>query len=406
MLKFSVKESTGKKDQVSFKFKDYNNFLKMRKLVAEQYHIMNVKEIPGNVSAVSLHGRNLIQMAKKSFKKESSDQKTYTITYKNRIFKDEISTGFTIKKGENPVAKFKECKEEILSTVRHQRNKLKTVNSQNKTYTCNDGFRLNYTLSGRCHVKNGEIIEMAGRLSAREVYKEKKPSKDHRYIGIELEFFCNKVKEDLGKMLFDAKLHKYVHLKSDGSIQISKSGYHAHELAILVKESEHESVVKKIIDVLSKTDATVNKSCGMHVHIDMRDRNRDLVFSNLVSAQPILYAMNPKSRLENNYCKKTKTKVFDSSMDRYHGINPNAYSKYGTIEVRIHSGTVDAEKINNWVKLLVTIANKSDEVKRASRTFKGFIKQYNIDETLSQYISNRMAKFAGETVTNRIEEAA
>jgi hypothetical protein len=37
-------------------------------------------------------------------------------------------------------------------------------------------------------------------------------------------------------------------------------------------------------------------------------------------------------------------------MDRYRALNFNAYAKYGTVEVRQHQGTLNADKIINWVK--------------------------------------------------------
>ena len=38
--------------------------------------------------------------------------------------------------------------------------------------------------------------------------------------------------------------------------------------------------------------------------------------------------------------------------DRYYMINGTALKKYKTIEVRLHSGTTNFNKIKNWVELL------------------------------------------------------
>ena len=43
--------------------------------------------------------------------------------------------------------------------------------------------------------------------------------------------------------------------------------------------------------------------------------------------------------------------------DRYYGTNLCALQKYGTIEFRYHSGTVDAEKIIAWVRILNAIVS-------------------------------------------------
>jgi len=36
--------------------------------------------------------------------------------------------------------------------------------------------------------------------------------------------------------------------------------------------------------------------------------------------------------------------------DRYHWLNLDSIDKHGTIEIRLHSSTLDANKVCNWVK--------------------------------------------------------
>jgi hypothetical protein len=204
-------------------------------------------------------------------------------------------------------------------------------------------------------------------------------------------------------MLVQADLGNYVTLKGDGSIRVDRSGHNAHELTACIPESQRKVVIAKIAAVLKEADALINKSCGFHVHLDMRSRDRVKAFGNLVTAQNVFYAMNPKSRKESTYCKKTMSKDLDKERNgsRYKGVNAAAISKYGTLEIRIHSGTVDEVKINNWVDLLISVTDADAPFKRAPRTIDSFCKGYNIPAELRSYIIERIRKFnSGSDLTD------
>jgi hypothetical protein len=112
--------------------------------------------------------------------------------------------------------------------------------------------------------------------------------------------------------------------------------------------------------------------------------------------------MNPFSRQSGSYCRRQDTKDFAVAAGggirdaRYFGINAAAHAKHNTIEIRMHSGTVQADKINKWIDLLLLIIAKKELVKKATSTLRAFIKQYDIDADLGVYIAERMAKFIGE----------
>lgn len=92
----------------------------------------------------------------------------------------------------------------------------------------------------------------------------------------------------------------------------------------------------------------------------------------------VLYSMLPKSRQDNHYCRKSnmefdKIKKIASGNDlavawysqddensycsdyrnstRYYGLNIHSYFYQSTIEIRYHSGTINFEKIINWIKI-------------------------------------------------------
>lgn len=291
---------------------------------------------------------------------------------------------------------------QVLRLVRQER---KLTENQPTVRYLNSGARYTVNRIGNM-LAPGELTRLAAERKAKIVFTAKYPRTQERHVGIELEFISSADRNELGAMLASAGLGEYVHLKGDGSIRVDKSGYHAHELSACIPESQRKVVISKIAAVLKEAGALINKSCGFHVHLDMRNRDRQKAFSNLVSAQNVFYAMNPKSRKESNYCKKTMSKDLDKERNgsRYKGVNAAALGKYGTLEIRIHSGTVDDAKINNWVDLLISVADADAPFKRAPRTIDSFCKGYNIPSELRSYIIERIRKFNGGVDVSEVSE--
>jgi len=53
---------------------------------------------------------------------------------------------------------------------------------------------------------------------------------------------------------------------------------------------------------------------------------------------------------------------------RYHVINMTAYLKYGTVEFRQHSGTIEFVKIANWLKITQALVATAKNKKRIKMT--------------------------------------
>ena len=132
--------------------------------------------------------------------------------------------------------------------------------------------------------------------------------------------------------------------------------------------------VAKVCDILErKLNIEVDQSCGLHVHVEADELTYEDI-KNVV----LRYALHektidsfmPKSRrdynnyyclsirhaLNNNEFKKAKTIQNLSRYmgnERYSKINLQSYVRYGTVEFRQHSGSVNDEKICNWIKFCV-----------------------------------------------------
>ena len=279
---------------------------------------------------------------------------------------------------------------------------------------------INYNISGGCifmpSITQGVFLKFLKDQERKIVFSPKYPREtNEKYVGVELEFLCPIDKDMLGGKLYDAGLGRHITLTDDHSIKCSHNTYpsdcnehkgnlFAHELCIISKENEYKEIFVKVCKVLNDEQAIVNKSCGMHVHIDCRNRDAEKVFQNLMSSQGVLLQMNPKSRIE-KFAKKNVERDFEYAMrnggnrdgsrgeGRYYAINALAYAKHKTIEVRAHAGTVDFTKITNWVAILISVANIEERYTRNFNVINTFCKRFAISAELQAYIQERVDKF-------------
>ncbi len=257
------------------------------------------------------------------------------------------------------------------------------------------------SLVGFVHVEKGFWLGQSEKIKSRVVRESKVPRDLENHIGLELEF-CSPLNSDtIGVMLVKAGLGSSVQLKSDGSLRATNPGDRCHELCILAKQGEVHSLVPRVTAVLEEAQAYANETCGFHVHLDMRTRSAEKAWSNLRQVQPILYKMNPESRKKSTYCKPVRSKVFSKARHgrtRYVGINSQALRSHGTLEVRLHSGTVNATEILNWVDLLVTVADSAPIAKTANN-LKALVGQVAIPSPLLTYLQSRIKLYAKKRAT-------
>lgn len=441
MYKISVKP-LGKKPTP----KDYLEYQTVRKLLREFER--NKDNMP-TVGVRNLeHARNEMQSFLKNFRSEQKQSRCiYKVDYEipNRAWKKtigEVNYEFELTSPldksilnnvkhlkfhkafltpTSKLEKLKEFKTKIRERYREARQAARQLRTHRKSKQLNAlGIKIAYEICGGIihnrlkptfnrgesprgymNKEMGAVMKFLKSKDKQIVFQEKKPQTKDNYIGVEIEFFCDLNAEDLSFKLYEHGLGKNVFLRTDGSIR-SEGQMYPHELNILGKEKEIKGIIQLVSKVLLAANAKVNKSCGLHVHLDMRNRDHVIAFHNLVSSQNILFAMNPFSRQSGSYCRRQDTKVFKEAIapsgreTRYFGVNAAAHAKHNTIEIRMHSGTVQANKINNWIDLLLLIIAKKEPVKKATSTLRAFIKQYDIDAELGVYIAERMAKFVGE----------
>ena len=159
--------------------------------------------------------------------------------------------------------------------------------------------------------------------------------------------------------------------------------------------------IKSICRVLDRVGASVNSKCGLHVHIGNAPLNDDTHAvrfcgdsilerhrtgryitgayadpMDFVAVQDIMFrytrqqstinTMFPRSRTDNRYCAplsvariERATTISELTFGKFTTVNLETWSR-GTIEFRQASGTVEADKIINWVKFLLNLVDHTN----------------------------------------------
>lgn len=125
-----------------------------------------------------------------------------------------------------------------------------------------------------------------------------------------------------------------------------------------------------VAEALSDAGATVNRSCDFHVHFDAADLNAadvKIIVNRYAAHEAEIDAFMPPSRRgnANTYCEsvirflnrrfneaRTINELAAAQPGRYFKVNLQSYRRHGTLEFRQHSGTVNANKVANWVRFL------------------------------------------------------
>lgn len=235
------------------------------------------------------------------------------------------------------------------------------------------------------------------------------------WIGVEIECFIpyssldcddstHRAHEKLGEKIKIARIQN-VTVKGDGSIRNEENTFPV-ELCILFKRGNTEAL-EKLCALLNSLGARVNKSCGLHVHLDARDinsRQATLRGRRLLNALDIFAAMVPKSRRNNQYCALTMNKQKGGS--RYAAVNLHAYQKFQTIEMRLHSSTTDFSKIIHWVNILFKTSRAIKLSVKKPASIVDFAQKVGLNDSELSHVLMRTEKFKNEQTEESSGNAA
>lgn len=300
---------------------------------------------------------------------------------------------------------------DIMELVRVTREaKKREIKREAKVF---DGARYE-TVGGVFGVFDGKVAKKSNESRIREIglrcttndpFVAKSPRKPRaNYIGVELEFnpVPNQNVNTIATALKDANLARYVHVGEDGScggLNAQGQRLRGFEVRVLLEESNFEENLKKVCNVLKTLGFKTDPTCGTHVHIDMRNRDVKRCYGNMFNTQLLLRKFLTPDRKHNVYCMKNAFSTYDEHVtnaagreSRRCGINTQSYGKYKTLEIRMHQGTLDAEKIAPFIKLLLKVANYEGTLSKTIHTLKQAREVLKVEESLFNDLAGRLKK--------------
>ena len=225
----------------------------------------------------------------------------------------------------------------------------------------------------------------------------------------------------------------------DGSIDRGEGGSGVEW--VMRNPSNGDELYNRITNLTEylKYEFDVNRSCGLHVHVDARDCEWKQLKHILLlgkAVQDVIYKMLPPSRDNGRWCRRipmSRSDILaiesndefidawynswgvDPSMEKYNdsrycGMNMHSRIINGSVEFRYHSGTINQDKILNWTKICTAIVDTGIEISKGGvsayrsaeildilinrdLTYEEFFKYLRLDSDVREYVDQRMAKF-------------
>lgn len=180
--------------------------------------------------------------------------------------------------------------------------------------------------------------------------------------------------------------------------------------------------LETVLEILNRNGATVDRRCGLHVHLDIRAWNRlrsDVLIENArrfqkfyVKYEQYIDSLMPRSRKEDNNgftqgwrhigniencferideCRSIHGLQYEFQGGRYRKVNWHAFDRHGSVEVRHHGATTDYTKISNWVFFLLGLIDQSEKQSTRIAPHNRGTKNMNNEQRLS-HMHDRMMK--------------
>jgi len=171
----------------------------------------------------------------------------------------------------------------------------------------------------------------------------------------------------------------------------------------------------KVCEATTNGGATINASCGLHVHLDAREMSEQSYcrfFAAYALFEEAINGFMPRSRHNNQYAHPINSalrgqtfstraacrNLLSSHAGRYWTVNPRSFAVHGTIEVRHHSGTTEWGKISNWVKLLLSMMDAATAMKAlpATGTLTDLLEWSGCTADVASFFKMRTSHFAAD----------
>ena len=218
-----------------------------------------------------------------------------------------------------------------------------------------------------------------------------KPKTNHNYVGVEIEFYSRSDYMEIFDEFLQLGLQKKVVLGYDGSLHEDYEEF-GYEVKILDIEDNILNTISQVCSIINRHGPRIDSRCGLHVHLDMRNRNKVKCKENLYMVQDLLYKMVHPDRENNSYCRRVRNIDYINSHEHDFGLE---LTDFKTLEVRLHHGTTNKNEIMNWVKVLMRIVNKRRKYTRNidnGITLKQIIERSKFTDNELKYINDTIKK--------------
>ena len=150
------------------------------------------------------------------------------------------------------------------------------------------------------------------------------------------------------------------------------------------------STVEDLANFATDNNWRINRSCGYHLHLDMRneatERLHVLAYAYLKTYHIWRRFVDDWRRNACSFCHSTEETAGEIRAmsegefrhwmycsERYNFVNWNAHNDHGSVEIRLHYATSDAAEIVNWVKVHARFVDWAleQDMQTVSNTFDG-----------------------------------
>lgn len=234
-----------------------------------------------------------------------------------------------------------------------------------------------------------------------------------RRFGVELEVLSPVSHTALSAAIQNAGVTGW-RVKYDGSLP----GGGAEIVSPVLSGDNGLEQVRTVCRVLRQQGCSVSRACGLHVHHEIRDVTIDQVkaLARLWSGnQDVIDGLVAPSRRggRNTYCGRLSAddlaridrcdrleRIGTAMTTRYRTLNLACYSRYGTVEIRQHQGTLDAEKVISWIafgQAMIEQARCSTAF-AATRVTDLVTNLTHLDDTAGTFLLGRAVRFAAVAI--------
>jgi hypothetical protein len=204
------------------------------------------------------------------------------------------------------------------------------------------------------------------------------------YVNMDRRVVANKVAEALGVQHIhvlpyhgvvcetcSARVSGYSEWKVERDGSVSSGG---EVISPILQGEDGFAQIKKVMKAIKEAGGSVSTSCGLHVHLGVRDLTKEQraeLVGRWYANETMIKHFVSRSRWSNSYCRSVASQEVAKwqrlilegrdpekhEVNRTSSLNITPFKKAGTYEVRLHQGTLNSKKITAWVKFLIAFVD-------------------------------------------------